>query len=155
MSKQTTKPSDGLVPWTYGGHRFLLSPEGEVWHEIDGKPSGKPLASLSLKQAQAQAKRDPSLRRATLDHTRPREDGRPGLRKEPPLPLVFEEAGIRQVRFVCGMPKGSGGRVVPDPIPLHGDETTRWVLVSSDRDGLLLFHAPSVAYQQVTHGRNG
>ena len=158
MSKQTTKPSDGLVPWTYGGHRFLLSPEGEVWHEIDGKPSGKPLASLSLKQAQSQAKRDASLRRRIVNPHKPTEHGLPRVEsresRSASLPLVFDQDGLRKVRFVCAMVKVQG-RLMPDPRPLHGDEATGWALVFSDREGLLVFHAPSVANQLVTHRRNG
>lgn len=141
-----------------GSLRLFLRRDGRVWREgSDGKPTGAPIPWQSLRQAQAIAKRDPSLRQATTDPRRFDERGKPKVLKQPSLPLVFDEDGVRMVRFVCGMPKQTmvpSGRMMPDPIPLRGDESEGWVVVFDARDGRLCFHAPSLAYQQFANTRN-
>lgn len=150
--------ADGARLCQIGSLRLFLGRDGRVWREgSDGKPTGEPMPWQSLRQAQAFAKRDAGLRQATVDPWRRDERGKPKVLKQPSLPLVFDEDGVRMVRFVCGMPKQTmlaRSRIMPDPIPLRGDESQGWVVVFDARDGLTVFHAPSLAYQQFANTRN-
>jgi hypothetical protein len=137
MNGQRIEPPTDLRPTTIVGTRFLFSRDGQVWRSgDDGKPKGAPIPWQSLRSAQQDAKRDPALRVPRWV----------GGKLAPPeiLPLVFEEEGVRMVRFVHGW-KMLRARMVGDPIPLHGDEATGWVAVRG-QEGLLVFHAPSVAF---------
>lgn len=149
--------ADGARRVQVGSLRLFLGRDGRVWREgSDGKP-GKPYPWQSLREAQAFAKRDAGLRQATDHPWRRDERGNPKVLKQPPLSLVFDEDGVRMVRFVCGMPKQTmmpRARMMPDPIPLRGDESHGWVVVFDARDGRLCFHAPSLAYQQFANTRN-
>lgn len=138
MNGQRIEPPTELLPSKVGGVALLFSREGHVWRDGgEGKPKGPPIPWLPLNLAQQQAKRDPLLRRAYRD-----EKGR--LVHGSPLPLVFNQDGRRFVRFVHGW-RQERGRIMSDPIPLHGDEHDGWVSVRGE-EGLLVFHAPSVAF---------
>jgi hypothetical protein len=137
VSGQRIEPPTELRPSKVVGVALLFSREGQVWRDGgDGKPKGPPIPWQPLQIAQQQAKRDPQLRRAYRD-----ERGR--LVHGSPVPLVFDQDGQRFVRFVHGW-RMLRGHFVPDPIPLHGDEHAGWVSVRGE-EGLLVFHAPSVA----------
>lgn len=138
MNGQRIEPPTDLRPTTIVGMRFLFSREGQVWRSgEDGKPKGAPIPWLPLRSAQNDAKKDPALRV-------PRWVAGKLVLPPETLPLVFEEEGVRMVRFVHGW-KMLRGRFAADPIPLHGDEATGWVAVRG-QEGLLVFHAPSFAF---------
>ena len=138
MNGQRIDPPMELRPSRVVGVALLFSREGHVWRDGgDGKPKGPTIPWLPLQIAQQQSKRDAQLRRAYRDE-------RNRLVHGSPVPLVFEQDGRRFVRFVHGW-RGLRAHIVPDPIPLHGDEKSGWVEVNG-QDGLLVFHAPSVAF---------
>lgn len=137
MNGQRIEPPTELRPSKVGGVALLFSREGQVWRDGgDGKPKGPPIPWVSLVCALRDAKHDPSFREPRWVGGKP---VTPAVR-----PLVFEQDGRRFVHVAHGW-RGLRAHIVPDPIPLHGDEKSGWVEVNG-QDGLLVFHAPSVAF---------
>ena len=130
---------------------YLMAEDGRLWLVHRGKPHGEPLAFVSLAVARQAAKVDPGRRNAIRT-----DDGR--VQHGPPPHLVFDAGGRRWVHAAQGLDPaapGDGGRssLVPEPIPLRGDERTGWVKLSRKGAGTLVVHAPSVAAELFARTR--